>query len=202
MWSTYGGRPQVRFVRVGTLDEPSALSPDVHIYTRSKLPWVEVAKERAGVRSLLRCEGAVAGRKSCAACSGVRQRIVLRSREGLGMPPRSEATKARSRKSARKQAKPATRKRAVRARSRLTPAEIELLFSRLEAKNPNPKGELDFVNPYTLLVAVVLSAQATDVGVNKATKPLFAHVDTPRENARIRPDASSSRRSARSASST
>ncbi|HZS84889.1 MAG TPA: GFA family protein [Stellaceae bacterium] len=40
VWSDYGGRPALRFVRVGTLDEPSALPPDVHIYTRSKLPWV------------------------------------------------------------------------------------------------------------------------------------------------------------------
>jgi hypothetical protein len=40
VWSTYGGRTQIRFVRVGTLDEPAALLPDVHIYTRSKLPWV------------------------------------------------------------------------------------------------------------------------------------------------------------------
>ena len=44
---------------------------------------------------------------------------------------------------------------------------------------PKPKGELDYVNPYTLLVAVVLSAQATDVGVNKATGPLFKVADTP-----------------------
>ena len=40
VWSTYGGRPQIRFVRVGTLDNAAALSPDVHIYIRSKLPWV------------------------------------------------------------------------------------------------------------------------------------------------------------------
>lgn len=40
VWSDYGGRPKLRFVRVGTLDEPQALPPDVHIYTRSKLPWV------------------------------------------------------------------------------------------------------------------------------------------------------------------
>jgi hypothetical protein len=40
VWSTYGGRPLIRFVRVGTLDEPAALPPDVHIYTRSKFPWV------------------------------------------------------------------------------------------------------------------------------------------------------------------
>ena len=40
LWSTYGGREQIRFVRAGTLDEPSALAPDMHIYTRSKQPWV------------------------------------------------------------------------------------------------------------------------------------------------------------------
>jgi hypothetical protein len=40
VWSTYGGRKQIRFVRVGTLDDPTAFAPDVHIYTRSKLPWV------------------------------------------------------------------------------------------------------------------------------------------------------------------
>jgi endonuclease-3 len=69
----------------------------------------------------------------------------------------------------------------TRRRSRLKPAEIELLYSRLEEKNPDPRGELDFINPYTLLVAVVLSAQSTDVGVNRATKPLFAKVDTPKK---------------------
>lgn len=52
-------------------------------------------------------------------------------------------------------------------------------FSRLQAIEPEPKGELDYTNPFTLLVAVVLSAQATDVGVNKATPALFAAADTP-----------------------
>ena len=52
-------------------------------------------------------------------------------------------------------------------------------FKRLQAQNPEPKGELNHVNPYTLLVAVVLSAQATDKGVNKATEALFNIVDTP-----------------------
>jgi hypothetical protein len=42
LWSDYGGRPALRFVRVGTLDEPAALAPDVHIFTRSKLPWVQL----------------------------------------------------------------------------------------------------------------------------------------------------------------
>jgi endonuclease III len=58
---------------------------------------------------------------------------------------------------------------------------IEEFFRRLAAARPAPKTELDYANPYTLLVAVVLSAQATDVGVNKATTPLFAVVDTPRK---------------------
>ena len=56
---------------------------------------------------------------------------------------------------------------------------VEAVFSRLAGIMPDPKTELDFVNPYTLVVAVALSAQATDVGVNKATKALFAVADTP-----------------------
>jgi len=60
-------------------------------------------------------------------------------------------------------------------------ADAEELFARLKAANPNPRTELEFKNPYTLLVAVVLSAQATDKGVNKATAPLFAKVDSPQK---------------------
>ncbi|MEX1034311.1 MAG: endonuclease III [Sneathiella sp.] len=58
-------------------------------------------------------------------------------------------------------------------------ADIREFFRRLEENNPEPEGELNYVNAFTLLVAVVLSAQATDVGVNKATGPLFAIADTP-----------------------
>ncbi|MEH6402326.1 MAG: endonuclease III [Sneathiella sp.] len=58
-------------------------------------------------------------------------------------------------------------------------ADINEFFRRMSEDNPEPKGELDYVNTFTLLVAVVLSAQATDVGVNKATGPLFAIADTP-----------------------
>ncbi len=57
--------------------------------------------------------------------------------------------------------------------------KIEEMFQRFKDASPNPQGELDHVNAYTLLVAVVLSAQATDVGVNKATKALFKVADTP-----------------------
>ncbi|WP_018389397.1 endonuclease III [Ancylobacter sp. FA202] len=57
--------------------------------------------------------------------------------------------------------------------------EITTAFSRFEAANPHPEGELDYTDPFTLLVAVVLSAQATDVGVNKATRGLFKAAPTP-----------------------
>ena len=60
-------------------------------------------------------------------------------------------------------------------------ANIEKFYHRLQDKLPEPKGELNYVNSYTLLVAVVLSAQATDIGVNKATGPLFKVVKTPEE---------------------
>ena len=57
--------------------------------------------------------------------------------------------------------------------------EIEALFATFKEANPEPRGELHAINPYTLLVAVTLSAQTTDAGVNKATRPLFETVDTP-----------------------
>ncbi len=60
-------------------------------------------------------------------------------------------------------------------------AQVAELFERLAAALPEPRGELEYDNPYTLLVAVVLSAQATDVGVNKATGPLFEKIGTPEE---------------------
>jgi endonuclease-3 len=60
-------------------------------------------------------------------------------------------------------------------------ADMEECFVRLAAQLPDPKTELSFSNPFTLLVAVVLSAQATDVGVNRATKGLFAAADTPQK---------------------
>ena len=62
-----------------------------------------------------------------------------------------------------------------------SPAEVREAFLRFRKANPEPKGELEHINPYTLLVAVVLSAQATDAGVNKATRALFARADTPQK---------------------
>jgi endonuclease-3 len=62
-----------------------------------------------------------------------------------------------------------------------TKAQVHEAFSRFRKANPEPKGELEHLNPYTLLVAVVLSAQATDAGVNKATRALFPIADTPQK---------------------
>jgi endonuclease-3 len=59
-------------------------------------------------------------------------------------------------------------------------ADVVIFFDRLAAELPEPKGELEYINPFTLLVAVVLSAQATDTVVNKATKRLFEVVKTPK----------------------
>src|SRR6185437_13970453 len=67
----------------------------------------------------------------------------------------------------------------------MTRSEIEEFFRRLAAALPEPKTELEYANPYTLLVAVVLSAQATDKSVNKATRELFAIADTPKKMAAL-----------------
>ena len=63
----------------------------------------------------------------------------------------------------------------------MTPQKVKEFFARLQQQNPEPKGELEYTNVYTLLVAVVLSAQATDTGVNKATRDLFKVVSTPEQ---------------------
>jgi endonuclease-3 len=62
-----------------------------------------------------------------------------------------------------------------------TEAEVREAFERFRKANPEPKGELEHLNPFTLLVAVVLSAQATDAGVNRATRALFPIADTPQK---------------------
>ncbi len=73
-------------------------------------------------------------------------------------------------------ATPRSKKRAAPGLSKEAAAE---LYARLSHSRPDPKTELEYTNAYTLLVAVALSAQATDVGVNKATRPLFTEVDSP-----------------------
>src|SRR3974390_1350071 len=97
-------------------------------------------------------------------------------------------------KSARAKAKPASKrakadtKAARGAIPQWTNAEIVEAFRRFRKANPEPKGELQHINPFTLLVAVVLSAQATDAGVNKATPALFALADTPEKMAALGED--------------
>jgi endonuclease-3 len=76
--------------------------------------------------------------------------------------------------------RPSKRKSSRPSRS-WTPAEVREAFERFRKANPEPKGELEHLNPFTLLVAVVLSAQATDAGVNKATRALFEVADTPQK---------------------
>src|SRR5262245_13316252 len=103
-------------------------------------------------------------------------------------PARRASAKVRARKlrskkrarvkSARKQAA-ADAKAAAGAFPQWTTVQIEEAFRRFKAASPEPKGELQHINPFTLLVAVVLSAQATDAGVNKASPALFALADTP-----------------------
>jgi len=66
-----------------------------------------------------------------------------------------------------------------------TNAEVEEAFRRFAIANPNPRGELQYINPFTLLVAVVLSAQATDAGVNKATPALFKLADSPEKMVKL-----------------
>jgi endonuclease III len=88
------------------------------------------------------------------------------------------SSKASTRPKASAKSKASTNKLTTRP---WTPAEVHEAFSRFRQANPEPKGELEHLNPYTLLVAVVLSAQATDAGVNKATRSLFAVADTPQK---------------------
>ena len=83
-----------------------------------------------------------------------------------------------AKKAAAKSGQPRAATKKVKA---WTAAEVHEAFSRFRKANPEPKGELEHLNPYTLLVAVVLSAQATDAGVNKATRALFEVADTPQK---------------------
>jgi endonuclease-3 len=107
---------------------------------------------------------------------------IIRS-SGTKKPTVRSAPKMTTKKAVTSPPKPAAKKSAKKA---ITPklwtkAEVHEAFSRFRAANPEPKGELEHLNPYTLLVAVVLSAQATDAGVNRATRPLFAVADTPQK---------------------
>jgi endonuclease-3 len=100
------------------------------------------------------------------------------------------AAKARARSArgpaSKGKAKPAAAR--GKSRTRLTKPAIEEMFRGFVAADPDPKSELEYVNPFTLLVAVVLSAQATDAGVNKATRALFKIADAPEKMVRLGED--------------
>ena len=100
---------------------------------------------------------------------------------------KARKSKAATVKTAPKRAK-ADAKAEAGAVKRMTAAQIEEAFRRFKAASPEPKTELQHCNPFTLLVAVVLSAQATDAGVNKATPALFAAADTPEKMAALGED--------------
>ena len=74
---------------------------------------------------------------------------------------------------------PAPSGRSLDLSTPLPPSRVRSIFRTLQEANPEPRGELDYTNAYTLLVAVVLSAQATDIGVNRATSALFREVQSP-----------------------
>ncbi|MDI1345996.1 MAG: endonuclease III, partial [Pseudolabrys sp.] len=107
----------------------------------------------------------------------VRNRLVRKAAKGKAARPKTVVTQ----KKADAAAFEGTAKR-------WTAAQIAEAFRRFQAREPEPKGELKHTNPFTLLVAVVLSAQATDAGVNKATPALFALADTPEKMAALGED--------------
>jgi endonuclease III len=97
-----------------------------------------------------------------------------------------KAAKPKGKSAAKSAARPARKSKAPQPKSSKpksskswTPAEVREAFERFRKANPEPRGELEHLNPFTLLVAVVLSAQATDAGVNRATRELFKVADTP-----------------------
>jgi endonuclease-3 len=98
--------------------------------------------------------------------------------------PRAVKTSPKaSNKASKKSSKQAPKPKAAKPKASKpwTEAEVREAFGRFQKANPEPKGELEHLNPFTLLVAVVLSAQATDAGVNRATRALFAVADTPQK---------------------
>jgi endonuclease III len=104
---------------------------------------------------------------------------VQRAKKALvrSLPKKSAKAKA---KTAAKAAHPAKKPKTQKVKP-WTPEEVREVFERFQKANPEPRGELEHLNPFTLLVAVVLSAQATDAGVNRATRELFKVADSPQK---------------------
>jgi endonuclease III len=104
-----------------------------------------------------------------------------RAKKSRNRPAAGQRREKSAKKPAAKPGQARATKKSIKVVKPWTPAEIREAFSRFRKANPEPKGELEHLNPYTLLVAVVLSAQATDAGVNKATRELFKVADTPQK---------------------
>ncbi len=104
-----------------------------------------------------------------------------RVKKSRSRPAAGQGREKSAKKPATKSEQARATKKSIKAIKPWTPAEVYEAFSRFRKANPEPKGELEHLNPYTLLVAVVLSAQATDAGVNKATRELFRIADTPQK---------------------
>jgi endonuclease-3 len=102
----------------------------------------------------------------------------MRTQSGSKKPPAKKAV-AKSRVAAKPGSRKMPVKKAPAKTKAWTEAEVREAFERFHKASPEPRGELEHINPYTLLVAVALSAQATDAGVNKATRNLFPFADTP-----------------------
>src|SRR5260370_41582276 len=104
-----------------------------------------------------------------------------RAKKSRNGPLASQGRQKIAKKPAAKSGQPRGLKKSLKAGKSWTSAEIYEAFSRFRKANPEPKGELEHLNPYTLLVAVVLSAQATDAGVTKTTPASFERADTPQK---------------------
>src|SRR5260221_2500431 len=103
---------------------------------------------------------------------------IIRAQRAKSLPKKA-AKKAKPARPGRKAKAAIAKTPRSKATKPWTPEEVREVFERFQKANPEPRGELEHLNPYTLLVAVVLSAQATDAGVNRATRELFEIADTP-----------------------
>ena len=168
--------------------------------TRKSIPVTKLTppnsniKTRKPTRPSERCGVSVAEKMVGSRSSALSGVIALTIPKSMTRKPTRKAPakhKTKSRTGKRAKVKPAPKRAAADIKAaqgalpQWTTAQIAEAFSRFKAANPEPKGELQHINPFTLLVAVVLSAQATDAGVNKATPALFALADTPEKMAAL-----------------
>src|SRR6201993_3525207 len=147
--------------------------------------------ERCGVKSAENSTGSTASPSKSLPVAIACQYIPIMAKITRAQRAKKAVVRSVPKKSARAKASPKPlrgAKKAAKPKSGITrapkpwtPGEVREAFERFRKANPDPRGELEHLNPYTLLVAVVLSAQATDAGVNKATRSLFQVADTPQK---------------------